>query len=229
MVDDSASKKGPGAGVQAIGAVVLAVGVVGTVWGLSKVLPDHSDDPATCSNDRPTQTARHVSGAQLCEALNRPDLAALLGTPDEHAIGANGNRTWSNPADGSKEAKQATAEANVQLKTYSVKLSASFDADGVAGMRRFLGTGANAHAETLRGHSAVLYSDRTIAFSFDGGKAHTGTGGIARHLLVASAPKDGGDLFELVIWRQDDVPPDDAALTRVAERVLPTLPGWHDS
>ncbi|MFD4624495.1 hypothetical protein [Streptomyces sp. NPDC058475] len=32
--------------------------------------------------------------------------------------------------------------------------------------------------------------------------------------------------FEVVIWRQDEVPPDDAALLRVAEQVLPTVPGW---
>ncbi|MFF1470669.1 hypothetical protein [Streptomyces mirabilis] len=30
----------------------------------------------------------------------------------------------------------------------------------------------------------------------------------------------------IVIWRQDSVVPDDAALLSVAEKVLPTIPGW---
>jgi hypothetical protein len=47
---------------------------------------------------------------------------------------------------------------------------------------------------------------------------------------VLSATRTGGCLrpvtVEIVIRRQDDVPPDDAALLRVAEQVLPTIPGW---
>ncbi|GAA3766917.1 hypothetical protein ACFS5L_23210 [Streptomyces phyllanthi] len=50
--------------------------------------------------------------------------------------------------------------------------------------------------------------------------------GIARRLLVAKDAKDGGGSFEVVVWRQDDVPLDDTALLRVAEKVLPTVPGW---
>ncbi|MET9036764.1 hypothetical protein [Streptomyces mirabilis] len=30
----------------------------------------------------------------------------------------------------------------------------------------------------------------------------------------------------IAIWRQDSVVPDDAALLSVAEKVLPTIPGW---
>jgi hypothetical protein len=80
------------------------------------------------------------------------------------------------------------------------------------------------------GHPAVVYSDRTIALSFNlgtgKGKADSAPGGIARCLLVARDAKDGGGYYEVSIWRQDFAMPDDAALFRVAEKVLPTVPGW---
>ena len=44
--------------------------------------------------------------------------------------------------------------------------------------------------------------------------------------MVAQDPKDGGGSYEIAVWRQDAVVPDDAALLRVAEKVLPTIPGW---
>jgi len=45
-------------------------------------------------------------------------------------------------------------------------------------------------------------------------------------LVVAPDVKDGGGSYELSIWRQDNVRPDDTALLRVAQQVLPTIPGW---
>ncbi|WP_371651953.1 hypothetical protein [Streptomyces mirabilis] len=80
---------------------------------------------------------------------------------------------------------------------------------------------------TVLGHPAVLYSDRTITITINGdGKTDTGPGGIARSLLAAQDSKDGGGSYEIAIWRQDSVVPDDAALLSVAEKVLPTIPGW---
>ncbi|WP_405629683.1 hypothetical protein [Streptomyces sp. NBC_00016] len=38
--------------------------------------------------------------------------------------------------------------------------------------------------------------------------------------------KDGGGSYELAIWRQDNVRPDDAALLSIAQKVLPAIPGW---
>jgi hypothetical protein len=88
--------------------------------------------------------------------------------------------------------------------------------------------GSSTQNRTIGGHPAVLYSDRTIALNFNlgGGKVDTGPGGIARSLLVAKDAKDGGGFYEISIWRQDDVLPDDLALLRVAETVLPTVPDW---
>jgi hypothetical protein len=223
MVDDFAEpKKVKSAGAQAAAAVVLVAGVMGGMWGLGvfQQKPDASE-PAACSSTHDALPSQYVSGAQLCAALNRPDLPTLLGTPEDRAQTAGGSENSITLAGG---AKIATPEANVVLKTYSVKLSASYDHLPVAQMADLLGK--TAQTKTVLGHPAVLYSDRTIAITFTSGKTSTGPGAIARRLLVARNAKDGGGSFEVVIWRQDDVLPDDAALFRVAEQVLPTIPGW---
>ena len=112
------------------------------------------------------------------------------------------------------------------MGTYSVKLSSSYDDLPVARVVAHLG--GTAQTKTVLGHPAVLYPDRTIALTFNGDTADTdtGPGSVARRLLVARNAKDGGGSFAVVIWRQDDAVPDDAALFRVAEQVLPTIPGW---
>ncbi|MGW7607471.1 DUF6215 domain-containing protein [Streptomyces sp. NPDC054766] len=224
MADEKAgSKKGMGAGAQAVAAVVLVAGVTGGIWGVSRVFPQNNvDKPATCSKEHATRPTKHVSGAKLCQALNRADLPALLGTPDEHPETADGGDSVITLDGGTKI---ASPEATVTLKTYSVRLSASEDRFSVTQGVRLL---PSAEPRQILGHPAVLYSDRTIALSFGSGKGETGPGGVARGLLVARDAKDGGGSFELVIWRQDDVTPDDAALFRVAEAVLPTLPGWKN-
>jgi hypothetical protein len=75
---------------------------------------------------------------------------------------------------------------------------------------------------------AVLYSDRTsrINFRLDGGEADTGTGVPLRSLMVAQDAKDSGGSFDVTLWRADGMVPDDAVLLRLAEKVLPTVPGW---
>ncbi|MEU5238355.1 DUF6215 domain-containing protein [Streptomyces lydicus] len=230
MDDNSArSKKGMGAGAQALAAVVLVSGLVGGMWGL-RDLGDVSTDetkPAACDRPHDARPSKHVSGAQLCTALNRRDLPTLLGTPEERAETAGGSESWMKGAGGTKI---VTPEATVQLKTYAVKLSASYDRLPVGQSVRWLGE--TAEAKKILGRPAVLYSDRTIAlsFSFDGhkiGQSDSRPGGIARSLVVAKDAKDGGGSFEIALWRQDEGTPDDEALLRVAEKVLPTIPGWN--
>ena len=228
MVDNSVEpERGMRAGAQAVAAVVVVGGVVGGMWGLGEVLPNTSQQdskPATCSASADkTLPAKYVSPAQLCTALNRSDLPVLLGTPEEHAETAGGSAGWMNLAGGTKI---ASPEAEVDLRTYSVRLSASYDDVPVAEAARYVDS--SSQVKMVLGHPAVLYSNRTVEISFNlgGGKASTGPGGIARSLLVSTSAKDGGDSFEMTIWRQDDVPPDDEALFRIAEEVLPTVPGW---
>lgn len=228
MVDDSVEpERRMRAGAQAVAAVVLVGGVLGGMWGLGEVLPKTSkadSEPATCtaSTDK-TLPAKYVSPTELCTALNRTDLPVLLGTPEEHAETAGGSAGWMTLAGGTKI---ASPKADVDLKTYSVRLSASYDDIPVTEAARYVDS--TSQVKMVLGHPAVLYSDRTITISFNlgGGKASTGPGGIARSLLVSTSAKDGGDSFEISIWRQDDVPPDDEALFRIAEEVLPTVPGW---
>lgn len=230
MTDGAAEpEKTTSAGAQAAAALLLVGGLAVGLWALGDAVGDTSDEgkPAVCSSSSSAPPrAQRVSGAQLCEALNRPDLPTLLGTPAERARSANGSESSFTLAGGTKI---TTPEGSVDLDTYSVKLSASYDDIPVARMGTLLGH--NAEKKTLLGHPAVLYSDRTIELSFNlgGKKASSAPGGIARCLMVAPSAKDGGGSLEIVIWRQDNVTPDDAALLRVAERVLPTVPGWNSA
>lgn len=224
-MDDEFAEPEPGmrVGVQVAAALVLTVAAVGVLWGLGVFSPKSgSGKPAVCSSTHDVLPPQYASGAQLCAALNRSDLPALLQTPTEQALNASGSADWMTIG----STKIAAPQADVQLRTYSLQLSASYDDLPVAQSVPVLGS--SAQARTVLGHPAVLYSDRTVALSFSlgGGKASSGPGGIARCLLVARSAKDGGGSFEIDLWRQDDVLPDDAALLRVAEQVLPTLPGW---
>jgi hypothetical protein len=216
-------EKGSNGWGQGIAALVLVGGLAALL--LSGTFQQESGDPkpAVCDASDGARPSKPASGEQLCRALNRADLPTLLGTPTEYAMTASGNESMSNWADGTKT---VTPEAEVQLSSYSVKLSTSDDDIPVSEMAAFLGS--TAESRTIGGHPAVLYSDRTIALKFDlgGGKVDSGPGGIARSLLVAKDTKDGGGYYEVSIWRQDDVVPDDLALFRVAETVLPTVPGW---
>ncbi|MFI1363443.1 DUF6215 domain-containing protein [Streptomyces griseochromogenes] len=223
MADDSASGKDHRPGVQALAAVLVFAGLLGVLWAQKEFQGSSDRGPASCSDDDHEAARGHVSAARLCTALNRSDLPALLGTPREQAETAYGSESSFKDADGTET---PSPEAEVSLKTYSVKLYASDDDLRVGEMSGLLGR--SAESKTVLGHPAVLYSDHTIALDFGlgGGKVGSSTGGIARHLLVARDAEDGGGSFEVALWRQDDVPPDDTALLRVAERVLPTVPGW---
>jgi hypothetical protein len=219
-------------GAQVLLALALCGALAGGLWYLGRGSGGEqaADRPASCSPSGkkkalkgPAQ-AGHVTGDQLCRALNRADLPTLLGTPAEHAQTAYGNDSSVKPAGGTEI---DTPGATVDLTTYSVQLSASYDRMTVDQFARL--EGARAERKTVAGHRAVLYSDQTfkIGFQLGGGKTTTAPGGIARTLVVAPDAEDSGGSYEVAVWRQDGGLPDDAALLRVAERVLPALPGWN--
>ncbi|MEJ8668601.1 MULTISPECIES: DUF6215 domain-containing protein [unclassified Streptomyces] len=207
---------------QAVAAVALFAAIAAGLW-VSEATSGNSGPPAaTCSDEEPGKSTGRVTGKQLCEALLRPDLAELLGTPTETAKTAFGN-DGSAGLEGGKDIPMPTAE--VEFDTYTVTLSATYDDLPVAGAHDLLGEGEQ---RTVLDRPAVLYSDRTIRINFrlDGGDAEAGTGVPLRALMVAQDAKDGGGSYDVTLWRSDGMVPDDAVLLRVAEKILPTVPGW---
>ncbi|WP_329409617.1 DUF6215 domain-containing protein [Streptomyces sp. NBC_00704] len=224
----AAPEKGPNPWAQAIAALVVVGALGGALFVLQKNDAKAADEPAVCSAsdadkkaDAVAKAAHRVSGTQLCDALNRANLPTLLGTPGEHAKTAYG----SDGSVGTGGKQIPTPEATVQLDTYTVQLTRSYDRLPIGGMADLL---SEAQPKTIAGHPAVLYSTQTIAIRFNlgGGKSESGPGGIARALVIAPDAKDRGGSYELTIWRQDRMRPDDTALLRIAQQVLPTIPGW---
>ncbi|MFI6564260.1 hypothetical protein [Streptomyces sp. NPDC050534] len=74
----------------------------------------------------------------------------------------------------------------------------------------------------------MLYSDRTISIRFrlDGKDSESGPGVPARALVIAQDAEDHGGSFEVTLWRDDGGVPDDAVLLCIADKILPTIPGW---
>ncbi|MBT2441810.1 hypothetical protein J7E93_17170 [Streptomyces sp. ISL-36] len=236
MADEfDALPKGAGAWGQAVTAVVLVAALGLGLWAYGETVGQTSSSGSaqragTCSDGEPEKAPRETgnaprraSGAQLCKALNRPDLAELLGTPGELPKTAGGS-DGSVKSAGGKEI--ATPSARVEFETYTVTLSATYNQLPVALFAALLGE--DARERTVLSRPAVLYSDRTISISFrlDGSDASSGPGVPARALIVARDAKDSGGSFEVTLWRADGAVPDDSVLLRVAEKVLPTVPGW---
>lgn len=215
-------EQGHNAWGQAVAAVALFAAIAAGLW-VSEGTSGNSGPPAaTCSDEEPGKSTGRVTGKQLCEALLRPDLAKLLGTPAETAKTTFGN-DGSAGLEGGKDIPMPSAE--VEFDTYTVTLSATYDDLPVAGSHELLGEGKQ---RTVLDRPAVLYSDRTIRINFrlDGGDAEAGTGVPLRALMVAQDAKDGGGSYDVTLWRSDGMVPDDAVLLRVAEKVLPTVPAW---
>ncbi|WP_416985038.1 DUF6215 domain-containing protein [Streptomyces sp. T028] len=234
------AERGPNAWVQITSAFVVVAALMAGLWKLQQIerveqsAPAAPTGPISCSAATPTGMptmvragVKYVSANQLCQALNRPDLATLLGTPGEKALSYGGG----DESVALGGADIPAPEMNVTLTTYSVQLSASFDHFAVKDMADLVG--GDARERTFLGRPAVLYSDRTYAFLFglrpDDARTSSAPGHPTRRLVVARDPKDGGGSYDIAIWRQDSTPPDDAVLLRLAQRILPTLPGWTGS
>lgn len=230
VADDSGA---PGRGVGAWGQAVAAFVLVGAVslglWAISQNPASSTGGPAKCTGGEAGKSSAgqkassHVSGAQLCAALNRSDLGELLGTPREIAKSASGSGGSVRFA-GGKEV--ANPSARVEFATCTVTLAATYDGLPVHGTADLLGN--DAQQRRFLGRQAVVYSDRTLSIRFrlDGGDSASGPGVPARSLVVAQDAADRGGSFEMSLWRDDGGVPDDAVLLRVASEVLPAVPGW---
>ncbi|MFD9305122.1 DUF6215 domain-containing protein [Streptomyces sp. NPDC060048] len=226
----------PNKGVAAVGQAITALALVGGLgigfWTTAQSSADTSTPPprpATCSGGEPEKpsaesgAAPRVSGAQLCTALHRPDLAELLGTPGESAKSAGGSEGSFRPAGGEEI---AAPSARVEFGTYTVTLRVGYDRFPVSTTAALLGE--ETPGRMVLGRQAALYSDRTISISFrlDGSDSQSRPGVPARVLAVARDAQDSGGSYDVTLWRTDGLVPDDAVLLRVAETVLPTIPGW---
>ncbi|MFJ7250469.1 DUF6215 domain-containing protein [Kitasatospora sp. NPDC098652] len=222
--DPEADARAPRVGLQVALAVVLVGALLAGLWYLTGdgrgLGPNNA--PAKCSPAKPTDSARYPA---LCAALNRPDLPVLMGVPKERVLVAQAGMTLGG---GPGLDKDGYGAAEVQFSELYVQLADSTDVDVDDYARLY--PSADPRAPVL-GHKALFYRapTMTLSFSLGGGKSTTGTGAPAHALAVAKNPDGSGGSFELSVWRKDSLPIDDAALYRLAEAVLPGLPGWASS
>ncbi|MFI6689671.1 DUF6215 domain-containing protein [Streptomyces sp. NPDC050485] len=228
-------QKEPNVWGQAIAAVVVVGALAAALWMAPRMLPsdDSTPQPASCPagehKELPKayqETPRAATGDELCKALNRPDLARLLGTPGEIATTVSGTSNTAPLTDG----KVALPEAEVRFGTYTVNLSATYNELSTAQYVKMMKFGNEKDIKTLTvlGRPAVLYSDHTMAFKISLGGGGSGgpveQGPLARTLSVALDRVDRGGYYEVTVWSTSGALPDDSALLGIAEKVLPTIP-----
>ncbi|MYW10565.1 hypothetical protein GT034_19760, partial [Streptomyces sp. SID2563] len=228
-------QKEPNAWAQAFLALALVGALVGAVWLAPRVTGEAAaaKEPATCSDHAAGEklpkayalTPGAVTGADLCKALNRPDLAALLGTPGEKPLVAYGNSN----ASALTAYKVAAPEARVQFDTYTVEFSATYNDMTIDLYARVLAPQTLEHrADKVLGRPAVFTSDHLMQFRFAGvGATSPATEGpLARTLTVALDRKDPGGTFDFTVWSESGaVLPEDDVILGIVEKILLALPG----
>ncbi|MGZ3097573.1 DUF6215 domain-containing protein [Streptomyces sp. H72] len=230
-----AQEKEPNAWGQAVAAVAVFAALGAALW-LSELLPSADTGApraATCASGEDEElpgayakTPGAATGEELCEALNRPDLARLLGTPAETATVASGTSNTAPLTDG----RVAQPEAEVQFDTYTVNVSATYNELSIAQYVKLMKFGQETDVRTLTvlGRPAVLASDHTMRIEFDLGSGGTGgpveQGPLARTLSVAFDGKDRGGYYDITVWSESGTLPEDSALLDIAEKVLPAIP-----
>ncbi|MFF8472255.1 DUF6215 domain-containing protein [Streptomyces sp. NPDC015414] len=244
--DGAGPRPGPGkpekdhnAWGQAVAALAVFGALAAAVWWGDRVLPAdaNTSQPASCSDtqhEKPPKayanTPRAVTGDDLCKALNRPDLARLLGTPEEMAESASGSNGTALLSDG----KVAEPDAQITFDTYTVKLSATYGTMSTAQYVRLIDMAGDRIASDMKtaqvlGRPAVFSSEHTMKFEINlGGGDQKGVpsqqGPLARTLSVALDRRDRGGYYDLTVWSETGALPNDEALLDIAEKVLPKIP-----
>ncbi|MFD0308363.1 DUF6215 domain-containing protein [Streptomyces sp. NPDC127119] len=229
-------EKEPNAWGQAAAAVAVFGAIAVGLWALPRYMPstDNTPPPPSCSDGSSHEelpkaykgSPRPVTSAELCEALNRPDLAELLGTPGETVTSVS---STDNTAPLTDE-KVAAPEAAVTFDTYTVNFSATYNKlsiDQYVKLMKF-GDETDVRALTVLGRPAVLSSAHTMKFEIDlGGSASGGPveeGPLARSVTVALDHDDRGGYCDITVWSTSGTLPTDSVLLDIAERVLPKIP-----
>ena len=220
---------------QAVAAVAVFGALGAALWLGPRVMPsdDIAPQPASCSGgaheELPKayeQTPEPVTGEELCKALNRPDLATLLGTPGETATTASGTSNTAPLTDG----KVAQPEAEVSFDTYSVNVSATYNELSIDQYVKLMKFGDEQDIKTLAalGRPAVLSSAHTMQFEINLGSSGSGgpveQGPLARTLSVALDRNDRGGYCEITVWSKSGTLPDDGVLLDIAGQVLARIP-----
>ncbi|MDU8994540.1 MULTISPECIES: DUF6215 domain-containing protein [Streptomyces] len=220
---------------QAVAAVAVFGALGAALWVAPRFMPsdDNAAQPASCSGGAHEElpkaykdTPRPVTGEELCKALNRPDLAELLGTPEETATTASSTNNTAPLTDG----KVAQPEAEVTFDTYTVNVSATYNELSTGQYVKLMKFGDEKDVKTLTvlGRPAVLSSDHTMKLEINlgsgGSGGPVGEGPMARTLSVALDRKDRGGYCDITVWSTSGALPNDSALLNIAEKVLPRIP-----
>jgi hypothetical protein len=220
---------------QAFAAVAVFGALAAALWLAPRFTPsdDNTTRPASCSGGTHEElpkaykdTPRPVTGEELCKALNRPELAKLLGTPEETATTASSSNNTAPLTDG----KVAEPETEVAFDTYTVNVSATYNKLSIDQYVKLMKFGDEKDIKTLTvlGRPAVLASDHTMRLEINLGSGGSGgpveEGPLARTLSVALDRNDRGGYCEITVWSTSGALPNDSALLDIAEKVLPRIP-----
>ncbi|MFE9812027.1 DUF6215 domain-containing protein [Streptomyces sp. NPDC005548] len=220
---------------QAFAAVAVFGAIAAVLWLSPRFVPsgNNTPQPASCSDETHEalpkaykNTPKAVTGEELCNALNRPDLAKLLGTPGETATTVSGTNGTAPLTDG----KVAQPEAEVRFDTYTVNVSATYNDLSTEQYVKLMKFGNEQNIRTLKvlGRPAVLASDYTMKIEINLGGSSTGgpveQGPLARTLSVALDRHDRGGFCDITVWSTSGALPDDSVLLDIAENVLPKIP-----
>ncbi|MCQ4198839.1 DUF6215 domain-containing protein [Streptomyces coelicoflavus] len=230
-------EKEPNAWGQAFAAIGVFAALGAAAWLGPKLLPSEAHGTphaVSCPGGQETElpsayrkTSGAVTGAELCKALNTPDLARLLGTPAETATGASASNGTAALTDG----KVAQPEARIEFDTYTVNVSVTYNDLSIDQYVKLMEYGNESDVRRLKvlGRPAVLSSAPLMQIEINFG-ASGGTGGpveqgpLARTLDVALDAKDGGGYYEITVWSTSGAFPDDDVLLDITENVLPAIP-----
>ncbi|MER5469793.1 DUF6215 domain-containing protein [Streptomyces sp. NPDC002935] len=220
---------------QAVAAVAVFGALAAALWLAPRFMPSevNAPQPASCSGGAHEElpkaykgTPRPVTGEELCKALNRPDLAKLLGTPGETATTVSSSNNTAPLTAG----KVAQPEAEVTFDTYTVNVSATYNHLSTDQNVKLMKFGDETDIKTLKvlGRPAVLSSDHTMKIEINLGSGGSGgpveQGPLARTLSVALDRNDRGGSCDITVWSTSGALPNDSVLLDIAERVLPRIP-----
>jgi len=204
--------------------------IAAALWVAPRVMPsdDNTPRPASCSSGEHEELPkaykekpRRPTGEELCKALNRPDLAKLLGTPEETATTASGTNNTAPLTDG----KVAQPEARVAFDTYTVNVLATYNKMSIDQYVKLMKYGDERDIKTLEvlGRPAVFSTDHTMEINLNVRSGPVGQGPLERTLTVALDPGDRGGYYDITVWSESGALPDDSVLLGIAEKVLPTI------